>query len=137
MFQSHDALRTYGAFKREISSERDIEIQLFSSITSRLKKMQEGQSYITGDHAQALTDNVKLWTLLMLDLLSPSNPYPVDLKSSLISLAEFTRSHTQKIYQKEGDVDVLVDINTAILNGLIQARDLGGKNKDANMEEVA
>ena len=135
MFHSHDALRTYNAFKREISSDRDIEIQLFSSITSRLKKMQDEESFISGDNAQALTENVKLWNLLMIDLLSPSNPYPLDLKSSLISLSDFTRIHTQKIFQKEGTVDVLIDINTAILNGLMQARDQG--ENETTLEDVA
>lgn len=74
--------------------------------------------------APALVDNAKLWKILLLDLVKPENTLPIELKSSLISLAEFTQKHTLQVLASKASHDVLIDINQSIITGLRQSADL-------------
>lgn len=129
MTDMHAARRGYGQVKRQMSSDKHIEIELFSTVTARLNTHKNSNDdsdlRLSPDMARDLLENAKLWQILMLDLLSADNQLDMSLKNSLISLAEFTQSHTQKVFRGDGTIDVLIDVNTAILNGLKTALSAG------------
>ena len=52
------------------------------------------------------------------DLADTANAYPDELKAQLIYLGEFTRQHTHKVLSGDDTVDAIIDINSAIINGL-------------------
>jgi|GEM_PF-1005778 len=122
MTDAYAAKRGYGQVKRQMSSDKHIEIELFSTITARLNthkvSSETSDLRLTPDMARDLLENAKLWQILMLDVLSDDNHLDLPLKRSLVSLAEFTQGHTQKVFRGESTIDVLIDVNTAILNGL-------------------
>ena len=66
----------------------------------------------------ALHDNRMLWDAITIDLAHEANSYPEDLKARLIYLGEFTRQHTQRVLSGERNADSIIEINTAIINGL-------------------
>lgn len=122
MTLQQNAVRGYGQINRQTGSDKQIELQLFSRITAKLRAQDKIYSgYLTADLAQALVENARLWNLIFIDLSNVENRLPVALKASLIELSEFTQYHTQQVLRGEAKFDVLIDINTNIINGLKQS----------------
>lgn len=117
--QALNARSVYGNVGRSVGSDRDIEIQVFQTSISRLRTLSGLDFKLTPDAATILSDNLKLWDLLTVDLAQSDNQIDDTLSAQLIGLAKFVRVHTMALYRGEGSVDVLVDINTAILKGLL------------------
>lgn len=110
--QSHG----YGAANRAIGTPRTIEYELFSHVTGRLSRADRDGDFPA--LAVALHENLQLWTALVVDLADPENGLPLGLKGQLMGLADFTRAHTRKVLARDGEAEVLVAINTAIMRGL-------------------
>ncbi len=137
MDQKQNALRGYGQTKRQTASDKHIELQLFSSITARLRaEANKNPAKLTSELAETLVENAKLWNILFCDLVAPENKLALDLKTNLISLAEFTQSHTQRILRGEASLAILIEINTAIIEGLKTAIQ-GPEKESETVREVA
>ncbi len=107
----------YGDATRAIGTPRNVEYQVFSQITGRLNRASaEGGPF--SELAQALHENLRLWTVIVTDVTSAENGLPVALRGQLADLSKFTRSHTQKVLRQEADAAVLIEINTAVMRGL-------------------
>ncbi len=96
---------------------RGTEYDAFARITHRMKTYSADISNFAA-FAAALHENIKLWTILAADVSDKDNTLPDELRSRIFYLYEFTAQHTSKILRKDASVDVLVDINTAIMRGL-------------------
>ncbi|MEM7728182.1 MAG: flagellar biosynthesis regulator FlaF [Pseudomonadota bacterium] len=114
-----NAQSAYGNTGREIGSDKDVEVQVFQTAIARLRPLMGLDFKLTPTAAETLSENLKLWDTLTLDLIHPENQTADDLKAQLIGLAKFVRAHTIGLYGGNGTVDVLVDINTAVLKGLL------------------
>ena len=97
---------------------RGIEYDVFARVTHRLKTSQTGGREDFPALASALHDNRQLWTVLAADVAEPGNALPAPLRAQLFYLYEFTDQHSRKILAGAGSVDVLIDINTAVMRGL-------------------
>ncbi|WP_457647684.1 flagellar biosynthesis regulator FlaF [Profundibacter sp.] len=95
---------------------RSTEYDAFAQITHRLKSASKTDNFSA--LAAALHENNKLWTLLAADVSDKDNALPESLRGRIFYLFEFTAQHSRKVLRKEASVDVLVDINTAIMRGL-------------------
>lgn len=129
MTNSFHAQQGYKTAQRELTSFKGIELKVFTAVTSALKSVDLEELNSMAKLAPALTDNAKLWNILLIDLVKPENELPLALKSSLISLAEFTQTHTLKVLAGEADHTVLIDINQSIIAGLRQSAELLGSQK--------
>lgn len=101
-----------------VRTARDIEYEAFARVTHRLK-----QASVHGDEdfprlVRAIHDNRHLWSLLAADVALPENGLPKELRSRIIYLAEFTRQQSRKVLSQEAGVNILVEINSAIMRGL-------------------
>ena len=67
---------------------------------------------------EALFDNVRLWSTLKTDVLSPGNQLPAELRGRLAGLAVFVERHTGAVLGGEGRVAALLDVNRPIIAGL-------------------
>ena len=67
-----------------------------------------------------LHENRRLWVLFAGDVASKDNLLPDTLRAQLFYLAEFTLQHTSKVLDGTASVDVLIEINTAVMRGLRQ-----------------
>ncbi len=97
---------------------RGIEYDLFARVTHRLKTSQTDGARDFSKLASALHDNRRLWTALATDVAEPGNSLPAPLRAQLFYLYEFTDQHSRKVLAGEGSVEVLIDINTAVMRGL-------------------
>lgn len=114
-----NAQSVYGNTGRAIGSDRDAEVRVFQMAISKLRPLMGPDFKLTGETAEVLAENLKLWDLLTVDLADPNNGMDEPLIAQIISLGLFVRNHTLGLYAGNGSVDVLVDINTAILKGLL------------------
>lgn len=101
-----DALRT----------ERDTEYDAFSRITFAMRNAAGGTD--AQEIIRAVHRNTELWTILATDLAQAGNALADELKARLLSLAQFSIRHGHAVLNGAANIDVLVDINIAIMKGL-------------------
>jgi flagellar protein FlaF len=109
----------YGAAASPTRTDRDGEYAVLSRVTRRLKAAADLGAAGFPELAAALHENRKLWTALAADLGGDGNGLSRDLRAQLLSLALFTDRHTSKVLAREGDPSPLIEINAAIMRGLL------------------
>lgn len=68
--------------------------------------------------AAALSENLALWSTLAADVAGSGNGLPAQLRAQLFYLYEFSEKHTRTVLDGRAGIDVLVDINMAVMRGL-------------------
>lgn len=127
-----NAQSVYGNSGRAIGSDKDVEVQVFQTAISALRPFIGLDFTLTSDSAVALSENLRLWDVLTVDLVHPDNQLDDALVAQLMELGRFVRFHTHGLYAGTGTVDVLVDINVAVLQGL-----LGRPGASSNASQAA
>ncbi|GAB5388973.1 MAG: flagellar biosynthesis regulator FlaF [Alphaproteobacteria bacterium] len=107
---------------------REIEYRLLGQVTGALLKAKDA---LTGDQehgsdklaatrtkVEAVIWNRDVWSAFKVDLMSPENQLPQEIKGNLVSLALFVEKETTSILSGETDLDTLIDINKSIMEGL-------------------
>ncbi|MEM0988342.1 MAG: flagellar biosynthesis regulator FlaF [Pseudomonadota bacterium] len=110
----------YLSATRNIGTPREVEYQLLSRVTGKLKKAASGKAEFK-DLAAALHENLMIWQTLALDVVEDDNGLPSQLRAQIFYLYEFALVHTPKVLQREADASALIDVNTAVISGLRQA----------------
>ena len=124
------AANGYRAVRLHTESPRSIEAQLFAEITAGLVRAQRAGKPGFQDLVAGLHKNRTLWEALLADLAQDSNVLPTPLKAQLIRLGHFVRQFTVGVLKGEGDVQALIDVNNAILEGLRGNRAGEGSDHD-------
>ncbi|MEO0398780.1 MAG: flagellar biosynthesis regulator FlaF [Pseudomonadota bacterium] len=110
----------YAAVTKTIDTGRGGEAKIVARIISMLaagsKKAAEGD---IRPLAEALHKNNELWTILAIDVAQKGNGLPADLRARIVYLMEFTHQHSRKVLNREADVAPLININKAIMRGLM------------------
>ena len=99
-------------------SLRSIEYDLVAQVTQRLRNASTKRDTDFPGLVAALADNQQLWSTLAADVAMPDNGLPAALRARLFYLYEFTVHHSRAILDKGASVEVLTDINMAVLRGL-------------------
>ena len=109
----------YGRAQTAARTPRGIEYEVLARVTRRLKAATARRTEDFPGFARAIGENLKLWTVLGLDVADRDNALPAPLKAQLFYLFEFTDLHSRKLLNGE-DVspDILVEINTSVMRGL-------------------
>lgn len=97
---------------------RSIEYEALARATRKLSQSWQDRKSDFPALVQALSDNLGLWSTLAADVASPGNALPSTLRAQLFYLYEFCEVHTRRVLDGTGSVDVLIDVNTAIMRGL-------------------
>ncbi|MDO6726947.1 flagellar biosynthesis regulator FlaF [Cognatishimia sp. 1_MG-2023] len=97
---------------------RHTEYDVMAGITHRLRDAARKGNTAFADLAQALHENMQLWTVLATDVADKDNALPKELRAQIFYLAEFTQQHTHKVLDGSSSVRPLLEINVAILKGL-------------------
>ena len=107
---------------RSLKAPRDLEYEVFARVTGRLRRAQGATGpAATPERIAALDENRRLWTILALDLATPDNGLPADLKARLLYLADYSLQTTDRILLGEPAGPLLaslVEINTIVMRGL-------------------
>lgn len=96
---------------------RGTEYEIFARVTRRLRQAQAGEGGFAA-LVRALHDNRSLWTALAADVAAEANELPRTLRAQIFYLAQFTTEHSRRVMAGDATVDVLIDINTAVMRGL-------------------
>jgi flagellar protein FlaF len=112
------AQRAYAPTGAPTRTARSTEYEVIARISFRLKDAIQKKNFPA--LAEALHENQKLWTALAVDVASDNNMLPDELRARILYLAEFTRQHTRKVFNKSENAVPLLEINAAILRGLKQ-----------------
>lgn len=122
------SLSAYKRTLKDTETPRQIERRILVRITSDIATYAD--RYDTAENRSdrlgvladglrdALFDNVRLWSTLKTDVLSPGNQLPTELRGSLANLATFVERHTAVILGGEGRVQALLEVNRPIVAGL-------------------
>jgi flagellar protein FlaF len=108
------------AYARPEAPHRDyraLEYDLLARATKALS-VSRGQDVDYAKLLTALDENQRLWSTLAADVAEPENGLPQKLRAQLFYLYEFTTHHSRAVRDNKASVDVLIDINTAVMRGL-------------------
>ena len=112
------ARHAYSRLEPPSRSPRMVEYDLIARVTQRLTSAWAKRREDFSGFATALTDNQRLWSTLAADVAEPGNGLPQDLRAQLFYLYQFTVEHSRTVLDDKGSIEVLVDINTAVMKGL-------------------
>ena len=113
-----NARAAYGRREGPVRTNRSHEYDLLARCTQQLAMAWTNRKTSFPSLAVALTENLQLWSALAADVAESGNGLPAPLRAQLFYLYEFTASHTRAVLDGRGSVEVLVDINTAVMRGL-------------------
>ena len=109
----------YGRAQTAARTPRGIEYEVVARVTRRLNAAAARREQDFPAFAEALSENLRLWSTLALDVADPDNALPAALRAQLFYLFEFTEVHSRRLLGRDGaSPDILVEINTAVLRGL-------------------
>ena len=106
---------------REIRSDRANEYEALSQVTARMKRNAAAANTYS-ELVAAMHDNRRLWTALAQDVAGENNGLPRELRAKLVYLYEFISVHTSRILKGDAQVGPLIDINLAVMRGLMPER---------------
>lgn len=116
--QPDTTLRAWSRTEPATRTPRALEYDLMARLTARLTATAARRRDDHPAFVQALADNLALWSTLAADVAGDGNGLPPMLRARLFYLYEFTAQQSRAILDGRGGVDVLVDINTAVMRGL-------------------
>lgn len=99
-------------------SLRSVEYELIAQVTQRLRAAWANRATDFPALVAAMADNQQLWSTLASDVAMPGNGLPAALRARLFYLYEFTTQHSRAVMENKAGIEVLTDINTAIMRGL-------------------
>lgn len=97
---------------------RSIEYDLLARITQRLSAAWTRKADDFPAFVEALAANLRLWSTLAADVAGSQNGLPAPLRAQLFYLYQFTTEHSRSVLDGRASVEVLIDINTAVMRGL-------------------
>ena len=112
------ARNTYARPEAPQKTLRSLEYDLLARITQRLSRAAVTRRENYPGLIAALDENLRLWSTLASDVADTGNSLPSKLRAQLFYLYEFTNLHSRAVRADKGSVEVLVDINTAVMRGL-------------------
>ena len=113
----HSAI-SYARPEAPTRSLRSVEYDLLAQVTQRLRAAWSQRATDFPALVRAVTDNVQLWSTLASDVAMPGNSLPAALRARLFYLYEFTAQHSRSVLENKASVEVLADINMAVMRGL-------------------
>ncbi len=112
------AAHAYGRPDAPARTPRKIEYDLLARTTQRLTSAWARRQADFPGFASAVDDNLRLWSALAVDVADSENGLPSALRARLFYLYQFTAHHSRAILEDRGSIEVLIDINTAVMRGL-------------------
>jgi flagellar protein FlaF len=119
------AHNAYGKQGVPMRTPRGTEYAAFAQVTRKMQAADRLGPTGFPDLVVALNENRRLWTILAAGVADEDNELPRDLRARLFYLAEFTFHHTRKILAGEAKARPLVEINAAVMRGLMNEGDKG------------
>jgi flagellar protein FlaF len=111
------SLRRYQTTMARSDDPREAEIRAFAHVNALLA----GATGVAA-RAAALHTNHKLWSILLVDLASPGNSLPRELRGRLASLAIWAQRESMRLMDTAEPLDALMQVNRDMAEGLAAQR---------------
>ena len=125
------SLHAYQNAATRSEDPRATEYRLFGQVTRALMEVDKLGSDEIAKRIEALDWNRRVWSNLAIDCASEGNQLPPQVRASIISLSIFVSKHTSAVMRGGEDMDVLIDINRTIMQGLAPQARGGGAGAPA------
>jgi flagellar biosynthesis activator protein FlaF len=110
------------AYRRTLKvaeTPRATEYRIFAQVTASLMKARDEKSS-GAPLVEALDWNRRLWSTLSTDCGMSGNGLPDGLRAQIISLGLWVSRYSTDVATGKADIDALIDVNKAIMEGLSQ-----------------
>lgn len=109
------SVAAYQQANRNSETPRQTEYRAFAIFTRALEEAEaEGSVAVV----KAVADNRRLWITLQMDLASPGNELPKELRAQLLSIAIWVDKYSVDAMKGEASLEPLVKVNKQIMEGL-------------------
>ncbi|MEP3247450.1 MAG: flagellar biosynthesis regulator FlaF [Sneathiella sp.] len=109
------SVAAYQQASRNSENPRQTEYRAFAIFTRALEEAEaEGPVAVV----KAVADNRQLWLTLQMDLASPENQLPKELKAQLLSIAIWVNRYSNGAMKNEASLEPLISVNKQIMEGL-------------------
>jgi flagellar biosynthesis activator protein FlaF len=112
------SLRAYQQAAQRAETPRDVEYRLFAQVTRALMDVQSVPRENIGAWIDVLHWNRRVWAALADDCAQAGNALPEATRAQVISLSLFVHRTTSQVMRRETDLDVLIDLNRTMMQGL-------------------
>jgi flagellar protein FlaF len=112
------SLQAYKKAAAAAEDPRSVEYRLFGEVTRALMEADKADALDFKTRMDALDWNRRLWSTLATDCSMPDNKLAPSLRAQIISLSLFVSRHTSLVMRREDDMEVLIEINRIIMQGL-------------------
>ena len=112
------SLAAYQRVSQVTESPRQSEYRLLGAVSRELAASLVDVEN-PGRRREALDWNQQIWITFMLDCGQAENALPATLRARIISLGLWVARYTEKAMFSDLEVQPLIDVNTAIMKGLL------------------
>jgi flagellar biosynthesis activator protein FlaF len=112
------SLRAYQQAAQRSETPRDAEYRLFAQVTRALMDVKAKPRTDVAAWIDVLHWNRRVWATLADDCSHPGNALPDSTRAQIISLSLFVHRTTSHVMRREADVDILIDLNRTMMQGL-------------------
>ena len=116
------SIQAYQNAAKKTETPRQTEYRAFAVATRGLIDAASLPESEIGRRAEALATNRRLWSLLAGDCAADGNTLPQGLRAQIISLSIFVDRHSSAVMRQGAPIDVLIEINRSIMQGLAPAQ---------------
>lgn len=112
------SIKAYQQVSQRAEDPRQTEYRLLAQVTRAMMAVKDLDRTRIAERIDALDWNRRVWTAFSSDCARDGNGLPPQLRASIISIGLFVSKHTSEVMRSGGDIEVLIDINTNIMQGL-------------------
>ena len=113
------SLRMYQRTQTNTESPRQREYRLFAIVTGKmLAVVRNGPGPANSELIAAIDHNRRLWNALQTDCADDNNQLGTPERAGIISLAIWVEKYSRQVVKGEGKLDLLVDVNRIVMEGL-------------------
>jgi flagellar protein FlaF len=114
------ATQAYGKTASQTTNPRELEADLLLQAASQLQSIRDGWESKQSELNAALTNNRKLWSLLVATVTRPENPLPANIRQNVanIGIYVFKQTLTAMTNPKPENLGSLININRELASGL-------------------
>jgi len=112
------SVQAYQRAATRAESPREIEYRALGVVTAAMVRAREEGRTNLGALARAVHDNRRLWSVFATDCADPANALAMPVRARVVSIAMFVDRHSSLVLREGADLEPLIDINRALMEGL-------------------
>jgi flagellar protein FlaF len=112
------SIQAYRLAATRAESPREIEYRALGVVTAGLVRAREEGRTNPGALARAIHDNRRIWRVFASDCADAANGLPQAVRARIISISLFVDRHSGAVLREGAEIDPLIDINRALMEGL-------------------